>query len=65
VGEDETLHPTVKNYEPRVALFAGMDGLEAYKTLSSQFRDNESILNPGGFFILEIGKDQKDKTFIR
>jgi release factor glutamine methyltransferase len=51
----ETLEPEVRDYDPRVALDGGCDGLEIYRVLIS-----ESIryLNPDGWLLVEIGKGQ-------
>jgi release factor glutamine methyltransferase len=54
-GEIETLEPEVKDYEPRLALDGGADGLEAYRVLAPQVL---RVLKPGGAFHIEIGHDQ-------
>lgn len=41
----------VRNYEPRQALTAGEDGMEAYRAL---LRDAPSLLAPGGYVALEV-----------
>ena len=51
----ETLEPTVKNYEPRLALDGGVDGLEIIRRLIDQAALR---LHPGGILALEIGSDQ-------
>lgn len=51
----ETLMPEVKDYEPRIALFGGEDGLDFYRNISKKIKD---YLNPGGHIIMEIGCDQ-------
>ncbi|MDB5419593.1 MAG: hemK [Phenylobacterium sp.] len=53
----ETLEPEVRQYEPRVALDGGPDGLDAYRILASEIL---RVLKPGGRFAVEIGYDQKD-----
>ena len=45
----------VKNFDPKVALFAGGDGLKCYKTI---FNDVIHFLNPGGRFVTEVGYAQ-------
>jgi release factor glutamine methyltransferase len=45
----------VKNYDPHLALFAGHDGLEAYRAIAAQAQGH---LKPEGKVILEIGYDQ-------
>lgn len=52
-----TLAPEVQEWEPRGALEAGADGLEAYRVLA---RDTPRALRPGGRLLLEIGYDQAD-----
>ena len=55
VREDAELGTGVREYEPDEALFAGGDGLDAYRALSSQL---PRLINPGGLAALEIGHDQ-------
>ncbi len=45
----------VRDYEPAMALFAGDDGLEIYRSLIPAAFDT---LNPSGFAVLEIGYGQ-------
>jgi release factor glutamine methyltransferase len=51
----EALMPEVRNYEPRLALDGGIDGLEAYRHLALQ---SQHILNPGCWLLVEVGIDQ-------
>jgi release factor glutamine methyltransferase len=53
----QTLEPEVRDYEPRVALEGGADGLDAYRILAPEIL---RVLKPTGFFAVEIGYDQKD-----
>jgi release factor glutamine methyltransferase len=53
----ETLEPEVRDYEPRLALDGGPDGLAAYRALVPEIL---RVLKPGGRFAVEIGYDQKD-----
>jgi release factor glutamine methyltransferase len=46
----------VARYEPETALYAGADGLDAYRILAPQFR---RLLAPGGIVCLEIGAGQQ------
>jgi len=52
----ETLEPEVREWEPRLALDGGADGLDAYRILAPQIL---RVLKPGGRFAVEIGYDQK------
>lgn len=51
------LQKGVKDYEPRVALDGGFDGLDAYRRI---IPDSLDILNNNGFIVLEIASDQRD-----
>ncbi|MGA0607547.1 peptide chain release factor N(5)-glutamine methyltransferase [Phenylobacterium sp. VNQ135] len=53
----ETLEPEVKDFEPRLALEGGADGLDAYRILAPEIM---RVLKPGGRFAVEIGYDQKE-----
>jgi release factor glutamine methyltransferase len=59
VAEDEyaSLPPGIRLYEPRAALVAGPDGLDAIRRL---LRTAPPYLNPGGAILLEIGAAQGD-----
>jgi len=54
VGAD--LPADVARYEPEAALYAGPDGLDAYRALAPQFA---RLLAPGGIACLEIGGGQQ------
>ncbi|MDH3659710.1 MAG: protein-(glutamine-N5) methyltransferase, release factor-specific, partial [Alphaproteobacteria bacterium] len=56
-GEVETLAPEVRRFEPAVALFAGEDGLDAYRSLAD---DLQHLLAQDGLACLEIGFGQAD-----
>ncbi|MBV9882434.1 MAG: peptide chain release factor N(5)-glutamine methyltransferase [Sphingomonadaceae bacterium] len=47
----------VARYEPTAALYAGADGLDAYRSLAPQFA---RLLAPGGIVCLEIGAGQQE-----
>ncbi|MFZ5775815.1 MAG: peptide chain release factor N(5)-glutamine methyltransferase [Thermodesulfobacteriota bacterium] len=49
------LAPEVREYEPRMALISGPDGLEAIRLLAGAAR---RVLVPGGWLFMEIGADQ-------
>ena len=55
IGTSETLPAEVRKHEPDVALFAGPDGLDAYRVIAPQL---PALLAPGGVAILEIGATQ-------
>ncbi|MGI6661984.1 MAG: peptide chain release factor N(5)-glutamine methyltransferase [Bacillota bacterium] len=56
-GEIETLSPTVREYEPRLALDGGESGLEVIRRISTEV---PAVLKPGGHLVMEIGADQGD-----
>ncbi len=51
-AEEVGLQREVRDFEPRIALFAGPTGLEAYARLIA---DALRVLRPGGWLVLEIG----------
>ena len=51
------LPPDVARHEPPAALYAGADGLDAYRALAPQFA---GLLAPGGIVCLEIGAGQQE-----
>ncbi len=55
VPEDAQVGPGVREYEPDEALFAGKEGLDAYRALAPQL---PRLLNKGGLAAIEIGADQ-------
>ena len=56
-GELATLMPEVREYEPKLALDGGVDGLDFYRRLSVGVGD---YLLPGGCLIMEYAYDQKE-----
>jgi release factor glutamine methyltransferase len=55
VREDAELGSGVREFEPDEALFAGTEGLDAYRELAPQL---PVLINPGGVAAVEIGHDQ-------
>ena len=55
VANDAPVGPGVREYEPDEALFAGAEGLDAYRVLAPQL---PRLLAPGGLAAVEIGFDQ-------
>ena len=51
-----TLQAEVRNFEPKLALDGGIDGLNCYREISHQL---SSILAVDGVVLFEIGKGQK------
>ncbi|HET8613806.1 MAG TPA: peptide chain release factor N(5)-glutamine methyltransferase [Sphingomonas sp.] len=57
IAEDEPLPREVATYEPASALFAGGDGLDAYRAIAPLLRGQ---IAPGGIACLEIGATQAE-----
>jgi release factor glutamine methyltransferase len=55
VADGAELGPGVREYEPDEALYAGEEGLDAYRELASQL---PRLLDPGGLAAVEIGAGQ-------
>jgi release factor glutamine methyltransferase len=55
IAEGADLGPGVREFEPDEALFAGSEGLDAYRELAPQL---PRFLNRGGLAVIEIGADQ-------
>lgn len=55
LSELNDLSREVKNFDPKVALFGGRDGLNCYEAI---FNDVIRFLNPGGCLITEVGYAQ-------
>jgi release factor glutamine methyltransferase len=51
----DTLEPEVRDFDPRVALDGGADGLDMFRAL---IPSAASCLNPGGWLLVEIGMGQ-------
>lgn len=50
------LEPEVRDFDPILALDGGVDGLDAYRTISVQ---SAPLLAPGGRLIVELGRGQE------
>jgi len=57
VADDAELGPGVREYEPDEALFAGKEGLDAYRELAPQLPE---LLEKDGLAAVEIGADQAE-----
>ncbi|HEY3203930.1 MAG TPA: peptide chain release factor N(5)-glutamine methyltransferase [Thermoanaerobaculia bacterium] len=57
IGESPHLPPTVRDHDPRRALFAGDDGMAAIRQLLASV---SAYLAPGGLLIFEIGFGQAE-----
>jgi release factor glutamine methyltransferase len=56
-AEIATLEPEVRDFDPRVALDGGADGLEFYRLIALQA---EAFLKPGGKVMVEFGDGQAE-----
>ena len=54
-GDLDKLDPSVRDYEPRMALDGGPDGLAFYRAVADRWK---AVLRPGGKLIFEVGFDQ-------
>ena len=54
-AEMEALDPSVADYEPRMALYGGEDGLDFYRNISRHW---VRMMNPGGRMYFECGWKQ-------
>lgn len=59
VEDDISLEASVRDYEPTAALFAGSEGLDAYRVILPQLG---KLVSPGGLAILEIGASQGESV---
>ena len=51
------LDPSVKDFEPHMALHGGDDGLDFYRAIAKNYRE---ALKPGGYLCFEFGMGQGD-----
>lgn len=56
IGLEEDISPEVR-YEPQIALFGGLDGLDSYKQIAAKVKN---YLSSQGSIYLEIGYKQKE-----
>ncbi len=56
-AEMEQLPPSVRDFEPHLALFGGQDGLDFYRAIARNFA---GALKPRGYLCLEFGMGQGD-----
>lgn len=59
LGDRPNLAPEIRSFEPHQALFAGEDGLDAYRALAAEL---PRLLTPSGFACLELGHGQADRV---
>jgi len=58
-GEADKVQKQVKDFEPKIAVFSGADGMDIYRRLLPQ---SAAILRFGGWFVTEIGFSIEEKT---
>jgi release factor glutamine methyltransferase len=56
-GDIEALEPEVRDYDPRLALDGGADGLVAYRAIAT---DGRRLLAERGRLVVELGQGQAD-----
>lgn len=61
VGEAEAdkVQKQVREFEPKIAVFSGQDGMDIYKRFIPQAH---AVLNPGGWLVMEIGFSTEEKV---
>jgi release factor glutamine methyltransferase len=57
--EADSVEAQVRRFEPRLALFAGPNGLEVFTRLIPQAR---RVLRPGGWLVMEMGHSGRDRV---
>ena len=55
----EELDPSVKDFEPHLALYGGVDGLDFYRAIVKNYTP---LLKPGGFICFEFGMGQESEV---
>lgn len=61
VGESEAdkVQKQVREFEPKIAVFSGQEGMDIYKRFIPQAH---AVLNPGGWLVIEIGFSSEEKV---
>jgi release factor glutamine methyltransferase len=61
VGEADAdkVQKQVREFEPKIAVFSGCEGMEIYRRLIPQAHER---LRPGGWFVAEIGYSEEEKV---
>jgi release factor glutamine methyltransferase len=61
VGEADAdkVQKQVREFEPRIAVFSGVEGMEIYRQLIPQAK---AVLHPNGWFVTEIGYSEEAKV---
>jgi release factor glutamine methyltransferase len=61
VGENEAdkVQRQVREFEPKIAVFSGKEGMDIYRRLIPQAHN---ALRPGGWFVTEIGYSEEEKV---
>ncbi len=59
LADEPGLQREVRDYEPRVALFGGPNGLEIYERL---IRETPRVLRRGGWLVMELGFGSRDRV---
>jgi release factor glutamine methyltransferase len=61
VGENEAdkVQKQVREFEPRIAVFSGKEGMDIYRKLIPAAHD---ALQPGGWFVTEIGYSEEERV---
>ena len=58
-SEADKVQKQVRDFEPKVAVFSGAEGMDIYRRLMPQ---SQSALREGGWFVTEIGFSIEEKT---
>ncbi len=58
-GEADKVQKQVRDFEPKIAVFSGGEGMDIYRRLLPQ---SQAVLRYGGWFVTEIGFSIEEKT---